>query len=281
MQKNRLSSEQPARRDRRLTNSVSRAFTLIELLVVIAIIAILAAVLFPVFASAKEAARKTNCLSNLYQLGLGWQLYSGDYDDTLMRIDTIESSNTIDYFWGSWNGVTLDPTKGLLYPYMKNGQIQDCPDFDNTLRTTLGLTGYGYNQVYLSPDSFGPPPDYTETDIPVVSTQMQEPSNTIAFADSAELDNWDYPTATLVGNTYLEPPSYAFPTFHGRHAKQGNIVWADGHAKSMTPTYRQANDAAIIADGFLPSQFVPYNLGDVGNPYSSDPDYYFELTKGS
>src|SRR5881227_1269953 len=66
-----------------LTMRKTRGFTLIELLVVIAIIAILAAILFPVFAQAREAARKTSCISNLKQLMLGWLMYSQDYDERL------------------------------------------------------------------------------------------------------------------------------------------------------------------------------------------------------
>src|SRR5580658_6158967 len=64
------------------TRSSRKAFTLIELLVVIAIIAILAAILFPVFAQAKEAAKKTTCLSNTQQLNNAWIMYATDYDDT-------------------------------------------------------------------------------------------------------------------------------------------------------------------------------------------------------
>jgi prepilin-type N-terminal cleavage/methylation domain-containing protein len=117
-----------------------RAFTLIELLVVIAIIAILAAILFPVFAQAKEAAKKTQCLSNVKNIGLGVIMYAGDFDD---------------HFSGCWMEVT-SPTnpngvftewKTVVAPYIKNGNfvniggstaapegkgtIWACPDFPN------------------------------------------------------------------------------------------------------------------------------------------------------
>src|SRR4051794_28698553 len=75
-----------------------RAFTLIELLVVIAIIAILAAILFPVFAQAKEAAKKASCLSNLKQISLAWQMYAGDYDDTMAPTLTYTATSAV--FWG-------------------------------------------------------------------------------------------------------------------------------------------------------------------------------------
>jgi prepilin-type N-terminal cleavage/methylation domain-containing protein/prepilin-type processing-associated H-X9-DG protein len=96
-----------------------KAFTLIELLVVIAIIAILAAILFPVFAQAKEAAKKTVCLSNVKQIGTGLVMYLGDYDDTVPRQAYWDWNPTGGWATGAggmheWSEVVL--------PYIKNGQ---------------------------------------------------------------------------------------------------------------------------------------------------------------
>src|SRR3978361_1655135 len=90
---------------------LKRAFTLIELLVVIAIIAILAAILFPVFAQAKEAAKKTSCLSNNKQIGLGIIMYQGDYDDTY----------PMDQYWSPTEAIQQVRWFDDVYPYIKNG----------------------------------------------------------------------------------------------------------------------------------------------------------------
>src|SRR3954462_7859739 len=93
-----------------------KGFTLIELLVVIAIIAILAAILFPVFAQAREAARKASCQSNLKQMGTAWMMYAGDYDETTC-------ANT-------WNGGGFWENQIFaerLQPYIKNYGVIKCP----------------------------------------------------------------------------------------------------------------------------------------------------------
>src|SRR6187551_764036 len=116
------------------TRGSSRAFTLIELLVVIAIIAILAAILFPVFAQAREKARQTGCLSNMKQLGTGFMMYMQDWDQKLPGVAPYTSKP----FAGDWVGMTkwggpctaaapMRPEDGSIFPYVKNTQVYLCP----------------------------------------------------------------------------------------------------------------------------------------------------------
>ena len=102
---------------------LQRAFTLIELLVVIAIIAILAAILFPVFAQAREKARSIACLSNLKQIGMATRLYSQDFDGVLVPNYLNNSANT---GWIYWD---------LLMPYVKNWDVFVCPNWSGTIRS--------------------------------------------------------------------------------------------------------------------------------------------------
>jgi len=114
---------------------MKKAFTLIELLVVIAIIAILAAILFPVFAQARDKARQTSCLSNVKQIALGFMMYKQDYDETLPSAYFHKNFVT----GGGSAGYTH--WSGMINPYVKNWQMYVCPS--DTTRGWGPTCGFG------------------------------------------------------------------------------------------------------------------------------------------
>ena len=200
-----------------------RGFTLIELLVVIAIIAILAAILFPVFARARENARRTSCLSNLKQWGLAQMQYTQDYDESL--------SGARKYL-----GTTPVIWVQLLEPYSKSRQMELCPNgtFNNSGRE---YPSYGYNY------NLG-------IDATVVKlAAVQSPSETVLFGDSfaglpSPNDNLGYYIAyspnVIAGlcatcTDWWEMKQHSTLAYRGRvtqrHFDGANIVYADGHAK--------------------------------------------------
>jgi len=264
-------------------NSRHSGFTLIELLVVIAIIAILAAILFPVFAQAKLAAKKTVSLSNLKQIGLSWLLYSGDYDDYTMPAYYSQNNFTSTYYW--WGYVAspnpVDLTQGLLQPYTKSQGIEADPIFKETVSVnTLGALGYGYNYFYLTVTD----PNFNQNG--VSSSMIQEAASTMAFATSAQWNNFSSSTGFLQGVGLVDPPSNNDPTVQGRYAGQGVVSWCDGHAKSISAVYRASNMPTFsgpITVSTLKSNF----LGDISpiplpGDCSTNPslyDQYYELQK--
>ncbi len=243
-----------------------RAFTLIELLVVIAIIAILAAILFPVFAQAKVAAKKTADLSNLKQMGLAFLMYGADNDDMAVPSGMKDyATNVKKVFWyGSITGDLMsatnfvDPRESPLFPYQKNVDIMGDPTATGIpQRGAWGHTDYGYNYLYIGGygDFYGQGPQpwlgrYTYN--PKSLTAFERPSETLVFTDSAYEDSitpmplqkyaWLTPASCgdLFGNDqYCE-------TTHGRHSGGlANVLWLDGHAKSFKPVVRSTGARRI------------------------------------
>jgi len=185
-----------------------RGFTLIELLVVIAIIAILAAILFPVFARAREKARQSSCLSNVKQIILAQLSYAQDYDERWVpwRYGVDASHQYEDHGYVYWYDT--------IQPYVKNEQVFVCPShepFPSNCRGTRGA--YGYN----------------------------------IWEDTVPMAEWDRPAELIMVNETLcyRPCTYAdyvanavhafsdtsYANFHRRHNGGCNVGYADGHCK--------------------------------------------------
>jgi prepilin-type N-terminal cleavage/methylation domain-containing protein/prepilin-type processing-associated H-X9-DG protein len=197
-------------------------FTLIELLVVIAIIAILASILFPVFAQAKEAAKKTTCLSNFKQIGIGITLYATDQNDCMPHVN--QGAIGIPG-WGFGHPDYVWPE--LIAPYVKNWQVYRCPSDPNA--TDAGLTvdpfgnpvpandpnkyyywgsrtNIGLNYMFLSPWIYRYLSDGYVGSEPINFSRIQQPASTIAAADSLWDRNPNNGAPLGGGNWVIEPP---------------------------------------------------------------------------
>lgn len=260
-------------------------FTLIELLVVIAIVAILAAILFPVFAQAREAAKKSVCISNLKQLTLGLLLYAGDYDDLVVSHtypNAVVPGDQISWYGYAAPGpvVAWDLTKGLLAPYMKSYQLGDCPSAvglgvpklaGNSYLDPNRAISYGINDAYLFYPGYPASLAYQ----PIALSQIEDPVETVAFGDAAY---YDTSQSQVVRYEYLEPPSVGIYA-HGRHGGFCNLAWCDGHVKAMKPWILPSSFGAVS------QRFISGNLGQIlkaGCPsydaslhQSACVDYYF------
>lgn len=221
----------------------SYGFSLIELLVVMAVVAILAAMLFPVFISAKEQARQTKCLSNLKQIVAAWQLYVDDHSGR-----ACPSCLSGIYGWRrAWdfdlkdvrvNGKTTTVWKhGLLGPYAKSGELKACPSFHGG-KWDRPYTGYAYNASYIGGDFTVDGNVYIDqyTDRPhtiALLGEIKHPSTTAVFADGG----FGYPANA---QNYLRAPSDEFfqaGTVHYRHDGLACVAYADGHVSAARRRY--------------------------------------------
>jgi len=218
----------------------TKGFTLIELLVVIAIIAILAAILFPVFAKAREKARQTSCLSNMKQMGLGWMQYVQDYDETFPAMII-----PADGYSGYWTY--------KIQPYIKSIQVMQCPSFGDNKSKFFATAGAGLStDSWLGSDSGGHGPYFPSYGTaygmndglywtgsawnwycgPALAS-FKSPASTVMMADC-----YDHVNTTWYGSFTIYYPNESYMGTSGsgidfRHSEGANFAFADGHAKWM------------------------------------------------
>jgi prepilin-type N-terminal cleavage/methylation domain-containing protein len=214
------------------------AFTLIELLVVVSIIAILAAILFPVFAQAREKARSAACLSNEKQMALAVQMYLQDYDEQ----NFFDASAT----GGSRTGAIVPPSQksverwwNILMPYIKNAGVFTCP---SDLKPTPSADSTGKLSILRSYIA-------TRATEGLILGKIDDPSDTIVITEK-----WDKNSQGPVGDSWIESFNGDFDYDNGygpgstrlfkagnRHQWFVNCVMFDGHAKAFSPATIQAS----------------------------------------
>ncbi|HEX8834432.1 MAG TPA: DUF1559 domain-containing protein [Abditibacteriaceae bacterium] len=223
-------------------------FTLIELLVVIAIIAILASILFPVFARARENARKSSCASNLKNLALGWQMYTQDYDETAPGPMYTRADGARVRWFGGWDGSSVfRPEYGQLYPYLKNADIGGCSSWNSETPATYGPVDYAYNAYFthVHYEAFNANGiKLAAIAAPTQTVLMYDGVRRYAAPDNLYRTPWGYPASVSSRSDALgfgaDPVSRS--TFHARHNQTGNVAFADGHVKALKPHYLVSGD---------------------------------------
>jgi prepilin-type N-terminal cleavage/methylation domain-containing protein/prepilin-type processing-associated H-X9-DG protein len=229
-----------------------KAFTLIELLVVIAIIAILAAILFPVFARAREAARKSSCQSNLKQLATAMLMYKQDYDETFAS-----------YTWVTNRpNANRDPWWWKIQPYVKNGQLLQCPSSANVASFEAGGLGSdGRTHTQLLAALGNPRLSYglsericdnnanPHSGIPDSAVAVPANKAMMACGRHTLIPHWGFNFRQCTGangdcTRYdVRDSTICAGVNSDRHSTTVTIAFIDGHVKSLKPEHFMACDA--------------------------------------
>ncbi len=251
----------------------NKLFTLIELLVVIAVIAILAAMLMPALARARQEARRISCSSNGRQLGLATMMYLNDWNDFFPPADSQDNLQR----WFGVRDTEQEPWEvegSPLYPYLQAGEISQCPAFvDPDPGFEDGAGGYGYNSQYIGGT---PSTDWEESLQPARMGLITNSSGTIMFGDTALLDDQTFAGEAfdLIEYPFVEAPEFeawgmgTTPSTHFRHLEQANHVFVDGRAASRRMKHTQAGFY-----GYSTADQQRFNIGYVAednSPYDRE-----------
>ncbi len=250
-------------------------FTLIELLVVIATIAILAAILFPVFARARENARRASCMSNMKQIGLGWNMYIQDYDENMVTYAYPSFPGGVHAWQYGW--------QAALYPYIRSTQVFICPsaykissvasnscDPTYVSTTAFGSGSYGINYAYLARwTSAAPLP--AGQDIRLIDSNIaiiEKPSETVALTEITGLGSYGstyYPS--IWGSAYTSCGGSTYGDQLGMwHFDGTNTLFTDGHVKWMKKTALQDyNGDGVLDNGWYQATSTPLRSGDLSS----------------